>query len=110
MFNDTARWLNSSDEFEPRPADNMELVSDLEDAIKKVREATALVFCAAQSAARPGDPDRSQNTAHLVICSTLWHNFWHPTKMQGLPGVRHLPESGTFNQKPDALYAPHRLR
>jgi len=25
--------------------------------------------------------------SHITICSTLWHNFWHPTVMQGLPGA-----------------------
>ena len=25
--------------------------------------------------------------SHVSFCSTLWHNFWHPTVMQGLPGA-----------------------
>ena len=51
-------------EFEPLPADNYELVERLEDAILH------------------GGGD-------IELCSTLWHNFWHPKGvLANLPGSK----------------------
>lgn len=53
----------SDDEFEPLPADNYDLVERLEDAILHSR-------------------------ADIELCSTLWHNFYHPNSSIELPGSR----------------------